>query len=643
LSRFREIRRYLWSVRFALHCLAGRAQERLLFDYQKAMGAILDMTADDYHPHAQVESFMQDHYRITSTLQRLNQRMLQAVRERLVQPHCCHAQNINAEFADLDGYLCLRQGDALKREPAAVFRLFRQWQRHPNIRGIRADTMRAVRDCLPCIDDSFRANADCQKLFLELIGPPGTARSLAEMHRHGVLGAYLPAFARISGRMQYDLFHVSTVDQHSLFVIDNIENILYHASQTEFPHARQLAGKLEHPRCLYLAALFHDIAKGRGGDHASLGARDAEEFCRAHTMPVAQTKLVGWLVENHLLLSLTAQKKDTQDPAIVDDFARKVGRIDYLDYLYVLTVADIRGTNTSLWNAWKSQLLFDLYTSTRVALERGLVALPARRQRIQANRAAATELLCAQGHKPEHWAELWQTMPDEYFLRHSAAEIAWHAAGLIDPSRAEPPVVLTNPVPQRGYTNIFIYTDDQKGLFAAVTGVLENLGLNVTEARIITTRDQHATDTFHVLEAHGNLPEGTQRLATIREAILRQLSTTRRKRVTISRRTSRRQHHFREAARLVFGADKNKNRTLLEVFYSDRPGILNAIGQAFADCGIELHDARIATFGNRVEDLFVISTSYGRALAKDDRHALSARMSTYLDPTADEAIIDHGA
>jgi len=631
IHRLLEIRRYLCALRFSLHTLARRGEERLLFDYQKPISIVFGGHAAGDRDHAGVEGFMQAHYRQSSTLDRLSDRMLQAVHEQLSDTESLTRLCMDSEFEVVDQHLGVRDRQIFRHDPTAILRLFLRLLKNHHLAGARADTLRALRDALPQIDQAFRAQQANQDLFLQLIGPKGTARVLRQMHQQEVLGAYIPAFAQVSGRMQYDLFHVYTVDQHTLRVIENIESMRFPPPRHEFPHPAPIAARLPHPRCLYLAALFHDIAKGRKGDHARLGARDAEAFCRRHRMPEAQVCLVRWLVGNHLLMSITAQKKDIQDALVVDEFARSVGRLDYLDYLYLLTIADIQGTNPDLWNSWKSHLLEDLYEHTRRALNRGLNTLPARRQRVSETRLEAEKILRDNGLVPQAWRARWKEMPDEYFLRHTADEIAWHTTALGASESPTVPLVLVRPAARHQCAEIFIYTDDQRGLFAAVTGVLDNLGLTVTDARIITTSSGHVADSFRVVDRDADLPSSERLLDDIRRAIPRQLARPRRERVSITRRPSRRERHFHAAARLAFSADRHPDRTLLEVFYSDRPGILNDIGQGFADCGIQLHDARIATFGNRVEDLFVISSREGLALNNKEQTELSARLKHYLD------------
>ena len=362
---------FLWRIRFALHELTGRREDRLLFDHQRNLAEILGYEDASYT--LAVEQLMQRYYRTVMELSRLNEMLLQQFEEIILMDPNAPAEPINARFAAKNAYLQVVDESLFAREPSALLELFLLLQQHPDLKGVSAFTIGAVKRNLHLIDDEFRQNPRNQRLFLDILrAPEGVTHELRRMNVYGVLGRYIPAFGRIVGRMQYDLFHAYTVDEHTLFVVSNLRRFALSRFDHEFPHCSEIMQSLEKPEIAYLAGLFHDIAKGRGGDHSTLGAVDAEAFCIEHGLTKYEARTVSWLVLNHLIFSTTAQKKDLGDPDVINAFASQVGDPLHLDYLYVLTVADVRGTDPKLWNSWKAQLFRDLYELTKRALRRGL-------------------------------------------------------------------------------------------------------------------------------------------------------------------------------------------------------------------------------------------------------------------------------
>ena len=633
-ERLMDTRTYLWQVRYALHVLAGRAEERLLFDYQRSLAEVFGFKDSDGEPNSGIEAFMQRHYRYAMGLERLNERVLQAFHEQFSPPVLTEPTIVDHEFCLIDGRISLRDPDHFAEHPLAMLRLFARMQEDATIRGIRAETIRALRANVHRLDDAARNDPEAKRLFIRFFEKPDSARILQRMSRYGLLGAYLPAFEAVTGRMQYDLFHVYTVDQHTLFLLANLDALMSGQGEQSTEGTRAVVRRLSERRCLLLAGLFHDIAKGRGGDHSELGAEDAERFCREHGLPPSDRKLVVWLVRQHLLMSVTAQKRDINDPAVVEHFAREVGHTRYLDHLYLLTIADIRATDPKLWNSWKARLLADLYDLTRTQLRRGIDEPLGWQAQIEDVQREALDRLYGAGLAEERVRQIWAPFPEEYFLRHSVSEIHWQTLAI---SRVKDddclPLVLVRRETERGSTEIFIYTNNQNGLFAAVTGILDNLGLSVVDARIISTLDGHTLDTFQVLDETGHAVDNDHHLQQIRQALTEQLARKQRQQVRISRPLSRRQRHFREPVRIGFSVSRHHERTQLEIYCSDRPGVLSDIGRAFSDCNTRLHDARIATFGDRVEDIFIISSEEDQPLDQAAEQQLADRLRHHLDQT----------
>jgi [protein-PII] uridylyltransferase len=385
--------RLLWRIRYALHLLAGRAEDRLLFDFQRQIAERFGFTDSD--TALAVEQFMQLYYRTVMRLERLNESLLQLFQEALSPDAAVDIRPLGEDYRARNGYLEPAGDTVFVKRPAALMELFVLLARDQTLRGVTAATIRAVREHLYLVDDAFRQSAEVNGYFLELLKQPeGVYTQLQRMNRYGLLAAFIPAFGNIVGRMQYDLFHVYTVDQHTLFVVRNLRRFAYGKYQERFPHARLVFKRIARPELLYLAAMFHDIAKGRGGDHSELGAADAAQFCGRLDIEPAEREMVAWLVRYHLLMSQTAQRKDLSDPVNIQKYAELVGNTRYLDHLYLLTVADIAGTSPKLWNNWKNKLLWELYLAAGDALRRGLENPIKRATRARGTRAAFRAACC---------------------------------------------------------------------------------------------------------------------------------------------------------------------------------------------------------------------------------------------------------
>ncbi|HET6914435.1 MAG TPA: [protein-PII] uridylyltransferase [Rhodanobacteraceae bacterium] len=597
-----EAERVLQRARYALHLESARAEEKLLFDWQRALAARLGY-ADDGRNLA-VEQFMQGFYRAAGTVERLLSQLLERFEEYL---HPLPApQPLDERFAARGTRLALRDEHLFAREPSAIVAVFACLLDHPQLRGFSAATMRALGQALAAhenLGDDPRALA----AFLALLKRgAGAVRALEAMNRHGVLAAILPAFARVVGRMQYDLFHIYTVDEHTLRVLRNVARFAEPGARTEFPLACEAYARLEKPELLLLAALFHDIAKGRGGDHSELGEAEARAFCAKLGLPEDDIELVAWLVRWHLMMSVTAQRQDISDAEVVHAFAVQVGDWERLDHLYLLTIADIAGTSPKLWNSWKDRLLADLYVAARFVLRREL-ARPAQadaRMRVSRERVAA--LLREQGRDAEAVQKLLDEFPDHAFLRQPDAQIAWQAGLLLD-APDQPLVVAVHPRSPRGGTEVFVCAPDRDGVFASVVATLDRARCSVMEARVLATRSGRALDAFTVLDAENLAPLADERARDLRAALLRALAPNAKPAQPPRRGLARRLKHFQRAPQIEFQGAPESARTRLALVCSDRPGLLAQVAQAFLDSGVRVHDARIATFGERVEDFFEVT------------------------------------
>ncbi len=597
---------HLWKIRYALHRLSRRREDRLLFDYQRTLAEKFGYS--DQEHNLAVEQFMQRYYRTVMELNRLNDMLLQLFQEVIIhKSHLDPPIPINKRFQSRNGYLETTYDKVFAHNPVAILEVFYLLQTQPGLKGVRASTIRQIRSSLHRFDDDVRLDIRARSLFMEILRQPkGITTELRRMNRYGVLAAYVPAFGNIVGRMQYDLFHVYTVDEHTLVVLRNLRRFVIAEHSHEFPLASAIARGLPKVELLYLAGLFHDIAKGRGGDHSQLGAQDAMSFCQLHGLSDYDSRLVSWLVEKHLIMSMTAQRKDISDPEEVQAFAAQVGDTNRLDYLYLLTVADSRATNPQRWNSWKDALLRELYHATRQALLRGLHNPQAQDELVQQKRNEALRVLQMQGKDTDSCIALWLTLSFDFFLHNSPAEIAWQTLEILETAPEELPKVSIRPETERGCTEIFLYTGDQDGLFARSSALLDQLGLNIMDARIITTDDDRALNLYLVLEEDGSHlvdPTRQREVADFLAAGLRDESATPR----VSRRMPRQHKHFDTQTRIEFFPDEANNRTMMRLTANDRPGLLADVGHAFTACNVRLHNAKIATVGAAVEDIFFLT------------------------------------
>jgi [protein-PII] uridylyltransferase len=606
-----EGRRFLWWVRFGLHLLAGRHTDHLQFEYQRGLAERLGFADTD--ARLGVERFMSLYYRHVLELREVNDIVFQYFDESILREREKPViEPINERFQLRNHYVETTGADVFRQTPSAILEIFVIMANRRDISGVRAGTIRAIREHLDLIDDDFRRDPENTRLFMELLKAPYTLVSqLTRMRRYGVLGRYLPEFGRVIGQMQHDLFHIYTVDAHTMMVIRNMRRFHFRASEEHFPVACHCARNLPKVELLYIAGLYHDIGKGRGGDHSDLGAMDAVDFCERHGLSEDDTRLVEWLVRQHLLMSSVAQRKDIYDPDVIMEFATEVASERRLDYLYALTVADITATNPTLWNSWRATLLRQLYSETRKALRRGLESPVAKEETLRACQESAMEKLLARGLKPDRVREVWREAGEDFFLRHTPRQIATVTAAIAEHDDDGPLVLLLQrkgQVSEEGATEICIYTRDRPKLFAATVSALSHMDLSVHDASIHTSESGRCLNSFIVLDAEGHPPGRSKaQRQELAEHLCAELGDPSREPQPARRRLSRQLKQLPTSTEVSIRRVGDEDVFELTLIAADRPGLLASVGLVFAELGINLIDARIATLGERVEDVFTIS------------------------------------
>ena len=576
---------FLWRLRFGLQLIADRNENRLLFDHQRALAQMLGYK--DEGKRLGVELMMQSYYRTVLALAELTDVILQYYDEAILGAGSDDdILPLNKRFQIRNYYIEAVNNQVFAYAPYAIMEIFVLMAQHPEIKGIRATTIRSLRAHRHLIDDAFRSDLAVTSLFMELLRTPHALdQTLSAMKKYNVLGRYLPEFGQIIGQMQHDLFHIYTVDAHTMRVIRNMVRLDSADARNEYPLASRLIHRLPKLETLYIAGLYHDVAKGRGGDHSELGA----------------------------------QRKDISDPDIIHGFARAVPSQVHLDYLYVLTVCDISATNPKLWNTWRASLLRQLYIETKRALRRGSETPVDRQEWVRATQSEAREILHAQNMTDEQIDGIWETLDEDYFLQDSTVDIAWQTAAIIRHGDDPDPLVLirdTRGGPTDGYSQIIIYMSDRIDLFAATTAVLEQLNLNIVDARISSSEGPFSISSYIVLDEKGK-PLGIDpaRKDRVRMRLIEELDDPEDYPDIIHRRTPRQLKHFAFPTEVTFSNDTINQRTVMEVITPDRPGLLARVGQVLLEHRVRLTNAKIATLGERVEDVFFVTDEHGEQIS----------------------------
>ena len=593
-------------IRARLHAVASRREDRLVFDLQTAVAESFGYKAVDGQRSSEV--LMHRYYWAAKAVTQLNQILMLNIEERVNGSEATPMRPINARFFDRAGMLEVAHDNLYVDNPHAVLESFLVFEQTPGLQGFSARTLRALYNARKVMDANFRRDPINRELFMDILRQPmGLTHALRLMNQTSVLGRYLWVFRRIVGRMQHDLFHVYTVDQHILMVVRNMRRFFIPEHAHEYPFCSQLAAQWDKPWALYVAALFHDIAKGRGGDHSDLGQIEVRRFCRDHGVSKEDTQLIEFLVKHHLTMSRIAQKEDLSDADVIRDFAGLVQTPRQLQALYLLTVADIRGTSPKVWNAWKGKLLEDLYRLTLRALGG---AQPNVDAEIEARKQEARQNLALHSALPGTEEPLWKTLEISYFARHDALDIAWHARALWRHVQTTEPVVNARLSTAGDGLQVLVYSPDRPDLFARICGYFDSAGFSIQDAKIHTTRAGFALDTFQVVASQGQAPDNPSAYRDLISLVETQATLALRSTGPLpeprSGRVSRRVKSFPVTPRVSLAPDERAQRWLMTVSASDRTGLLYAIARVLARNQVNLQLAKITTLGERVEDTFLV-------------------------------------
>jgi [protein-PII] uridylyltransferase len=623
-KELRQIKRHeehLQTLRVRLHYLAKRREDRLLFDFQNELAADLGFVTT---PNKRAsEQLMHRYYQSVNFISLMNEILLKTFQANLAIEQ--QAAPIDNHFFVQHGLLHPNIAHIFQLRPAAILESFLLLQKHPEIQGFSADLIRELQRVKKSINHDFRQSGEHKGLFLEILSQPdGVNRALRNMNRYGVLGQYIPVFGRIIGQMQHDLFHVYTVDEHTLNVLRNLRRFAKPELAHEFPLCSKLFSSFDKPYLLYLAAIFHDIAKGRGGDHSDLGTIDARRFCKLHGLVKAETELVAWLVQSHLKMSSTAQKSDLSDPEVINQFAELVQDEYRLTALYLLTVADIRGTSPAVWNAWKARLLESLYFSTLNVLRAEHIDVTTQ---IEIRKQEVAKKLASFGLEQTSTAPLWQAFGEHYFVRFDSDEIAWQSRLLMPHKDTSTPIVRARLSPKGDGIQVMIYAKDRNDIFARICQFFDNMHYNIAQAKIFTTKHGYVLDSFIILEQSTKQVSYSGLLKHIETILTQELIDNASLEKPIQGRMNRQVKHMPIKTQVDISTVPHSQYHQLEIIANDRPGLLAEMAQAFLACHIELHNAKINTLGNRVEDCFLITSRQGKKLVPEEIKKLESVFS----------------
>ncbi|WP_367988338.1 bifunctional uridylyltransferase/uridylyl-removing protein GlnD [Vibrio sp. NTOU-M3] len=618
-----ECQDFLWRVRFALHIELRRYDNRLTFAHQAQVAEHLGFTGEG---NRGVEMMMKEFYRTLRRVAELNKMLLKIFDQAILNNGVeCQIEILSDDFQRRGHLIEARKPALFQARPETILDMFIHIANDSSIEGVSPPTLRQLRTARRRLNKFLHTIPAAREKFMTLCRHPNALhKAFSLMHKLGVLSAYLPQWSQIVGQMQFDLFHVYTVDEHSIRLLKHINIFSYAKNYDKHPICCEVYPRIQKKELLILAAIFHDIGKGRGGDHSEIGAEEAYQFCIEHGLSKPEAKLVTWLVRNHLLMSVTAQRRDIYDPEVITEFAKQVRDEEYLEYLVCLTVADICATNPELWNSWKRTLLAELFYSTQRALRRGLENPVDVRDRIRHNQQLASAILRKEGFTAREIEVLWQRFKADYFLRHTHKQIAWHCSHLLRHDAPEKPLILVSKKATRGGTEVFVYSKDQHALFATVVAELDRRNFNVHDAQVMTSKDGYVLDTFMVLDQNSEAIEESRHKAVIKH-LLHVLEDGRPTKIR-TRRVPRNLQHFTVKTRVDFLPTKSKKRTLLEFVALDTPGLLATVGATFADLGISLHAAKITTIGERAEDLFIITSAEGGKLSDEEQTLLRQQL-----------------
>ena len=633
----RKDEEFLWKVRYGLHYLAERPEERLLFDHQRKLATMLGYS--DSKDKLAVEKFMQRYYQTVLSIRELTDVLQQYLDEAIYRKNKIKVvTQVNERFIIKDDYLDTIDDDLFTKHPSALLELFVILGETESLKGIRASAIRQLRLHRELINKEFREDPVNRELFMRLLRSPyKLSIHLKLMNRYGILGSYLPEFGKIVGQTQHDLFHIYPVDVHTLELITNIRRLVQPKQAAKFPVSAHIYNNLPKPELIIIAALYHDIAKGRGGDHSILGAVDVAEFGERHGLQTQEISLLQWLIENHLLMSTISQREDTSDPDVIYKFAKHVGDQRHLDHLWVLTVADINATNPRLWTEWKGALMSNLYFETKQVLQSGLDQPTNREAWVNDAKSSVLKILHQHSIDKKQATKVWGDVDDQFFLRERAEDIAFFTKGIIDGVDNQPIIQIRDvgvEIPVA--TQIFLHTKSTKNLFAMIAAVLDKLGLSIQDARLQTTSDNRTFDVFYVLDDK-DLPVGNNKklCKNIIDNLAAAIQSPEKINLNVSRRTSRQLKNFTMKTKVTLRNDSETDTSVLQVITPDRPGLLAHIANIFSRFDLVLYNAKISTLGERVEDTFYLMTQNNQPI---DDEALGEKIKQTIRNELDSRI-----
>lgn len=627
---FKDSWAFISKIRYHLHKITNRSENRLLFDYQRSLSKEFGYKNNKHL--LGVEIFMQDYYKATKSISRLNEISLQILEQKILYRKRKKSIEINKSFEIRNNLIGLKKGISFLKEPSLILEIFLQFQKNKDIDGIEADTINRIVENRYLIDDNFRKDKKNRSLFLDILrAPEGVTHELKRMNLYGVLGLYIPSFGLIEGRMQYDLFHAFTVDEHTLNVVSNLRRLALSRFDHEYPEDSLKMQSIENQVILYISGLYHDIAKGRGGDHSLLGAEEAEEFCLSHGMTHYDSKLVSWLVENHLIFSLTAQKKDIYDPNVIEELAKIIGDENRLDYLYLLTVSDVRATNPGLWNSWKERLFNDLYKLVKNSLRAGLENPIDKEALINEKKELSRSYLRKNNKDLESINSLIYEFEDNYFLKFNQDEINYQMDFLLSRNKTnENHLINLEQSDKESLISLFILTEIKSETFFLITSILEENNLSIRDAKVVQLNNDKCVYNFYIDRPNSSFEEIEQKNLAIKESISRRLENKEEHIKNKDRKLSRQLRSFDTETQINFFTDPINKRTVMELICLDRPALLLDISKVFKNEEIWIESAKIATIGERAEDVFYL---------KDKEHGIiSEEMYPYLEESIIKSI-----
>ncbi len=613
---------WLWVIRYLTHLEANREEDRLLFEHQIPVAMKLFPSAKSSNQAA--EKLMHRYYRSSLSISEINSTFIQSIRENYELTKFSRKKKLDSNFFIKNNLIHLYEMEGFKRNPSLLLDLFIKLSENPDVKGIGSQTLRALKRDRDLINSDFRSKKQNILLFLKLLKSKRLlVTQLEKMKDLGILGRYLPEFGRITGQMQYDLFHIYTVDAHTLEVLRNMRWMTLGKSEEKFPLAAKIINKLPKLEILYIAGLYHDIGKGRGSDHSNLGKVIVRNFCKKHLFTKEDTKLIEWLVENHLLMSVTSQKKDLTDNSVVKEFAEKVGNVETLNYLYCLTVADVSATNPNLWNSWNASLLRQLYDRTKLYFRDSILL----NNSIDEQKSKALKLI--KKYKSSEIENLWDRFYPDYFEGSDHFDLSQHAEIIL--SSKQGTIVEMIEQDKESLSSIFIHTKDRANLFATIVGILDSENINFIDAKLYGMKNGFCTDLITISDQGNKVDLESTKAKVLIDKLNLALNEKVLKPKIVKKRLPRHLKHFQTTTEIGFNHDMSNRWTNLEIKTADRPGLLASICQVFLKHGALIKKARIATYGEKAEDRFSITSKQDTPfIKKNDLNNLLSDLKTSL-------------